>query len=238
MSELIAGADGCPAGWICITRNLATGELHSAVYRNARDLIFQQPALHCLAIDIPIGLSSAGPRECDRIARKLLGKRACCVFPAPVRPALHAKTRVQADRAHVSADGRGVGCQSWNLYPKIREVDAILCANPSLRDKVFEVHPEVSFLAWSGGTPGAAIQQPKKTTDGHKARRRLIARHFGARAFDLVRAQYLRRDVQTDDIADAFAALWTAERLGCGAAITFPDPPPVDSYGLKMRMSY
>jgi predicted RNase H-like nuclease len=39
-----------------------------------------------------------------------------------------------------------------------------------------------------------------------------------------------------DDIVDAFVALWTAERIGCGAAISIPERPPLDSYGLRMEM--
>ena len=43
-------------------------------------------------IDIPIGLLDKGPdeRSCDKAARKLLGKRASSVFPAPARQALDA----------------------------------------------------------------------------------------------------------------------------------------------------
>ncbi|MFL5635521.1 MAG: DUF429 domain-containing protein, partial [Gemmatimonadaceae bacterium] len=44
-------------------------------------------------------------------------------------------------------------------------------------------------------------------------------------------------DAADDDILDAFAALWTAERVARGAAITLPHAdPPMDSVGLPMRM--
>ena len=39
-----------------------------------------------------------------------------------------------------------------------------------------------------------------------------------------------------DDLLDAFAALWTAERILRGEAITVPKVPPEDRYGLRMEM--
>jgi predicted RNase H-like nuclease len=42
--------------------------------------------------------------------------------------------------------------------------------------------------------------------------------------------------VADDDIYDAFAALWTAERIHAGTAEVIPDVPEIDSFGLEMRM--
>ena len=41
---------------------------------------------------------------------------------------------------------------------------------------------------------------------------------------------------KADDIVDAFVALWTAERIACGTAISIPAKPPLDGYGLRMEM--
>ncbi len=187
-----------------------------------------------LAIDIPIGLSDAAPRACDQLARRMLGRRACCVFSAPIRPALHAPNRAGASRITTAADGRGVGCQAWNIYPKIREVDALLTAERRLQKRVFEVHPEVSFSAWNG----APIADRKKSPVGLKARITLIDRYYGTGSFEAVRARCPRGDVQSDDITDAFAALWSAERIHFHKAVVLPDPPQVDSAGLPMRIVY
>ena len=43
-------------------------------------------------------------------------------------------------------------------------------------------------------------------------------------------------DSGEDDILDAFAALWTAERIKNGTSQTIPAEPPTDSYGLRMEM--
>ena len=62
------------------------------------------------------------------------------------------------------------------------------------------------------------MMHAKKALDGGRDRLQLVSAHFGAEAFDAVRARHLRRDVADDDILDAFAALWTAERIATGRA--------------------
>ena len=41
-----------------------------------------------------------------------------------------------------------------------------------------------------------------------------------------------------DDLYDALAALWTAQRIDRGRSGTFPDDPPTDARGLPMRIVY
>ncbi len=133
-------------------------------------------------------------------------------------------------------DGRRVGAQAWALYPKIREMDAALrSASPGLRRKIFEIHPEVSFWAWNRERPMA---ESKKTPAGRSARLRLVRARFGHRAYDFVREAFLRKDVADDDILDAFAALWTAERIFCRQARTLPARPPRDAMDLTMAITY
>jgi predicted RNase H-like nuclease len=66
----------------------------------------------------------------------------------------------------------------------------------------------------------------------------LIGDSFGPLAFESARASVARRDATDDDIADAFAALWTARRIVAGVARSLPDVPLLDSAGLPMRMVY
>jgi predicted RNase H-like nuclease len=42
--------------------------------------------------------------------------------------------------------------------------------------------------------------------------------------------------VADDDLLDAFAALWTAERISNGTARTVPAAPLEDRFGLRMEM--
>ncbi|MDZ7579691.1 MAG: DUF429 domain-containing protein [Deltaproteobacteria bacterium] len=134
---ILAGGDGCSFGWLCITKDLENGTLNSVIFRSSAELFAQTPTPAVFAIDIPIGLTASGPRQCDIQARRLLGaRRGKSVFPAPIRPVLNVKSRKEADKIHRSIDGRGVNVFSWNLYPIILDVDVELQKNSYLRDRV------------------------------------------------------------------------------------------------------
>jgi predicted RNase H-like nuclease len=230
----IAGVDGCPDGWMCIIEDTKIRALDSRIFRTFADLVRNLDAA-VIAIDIPIGLTERRARECDIVARRLLGpKRGTSVFPAPIRAALGCASYPEAKGVSQQVQQKGISKQAWMIYPKIREVDDALCADSALRKRVVEVHPEVSFSAWAG----APIIAGKRTKAGAAERRRLIDRHFGLAAFDTIRGRYLKGQVADDDIADAFAALWTAERIATGEARAIPETPPTDGAGLPMRMVY
>lgn len=73
---------------------------------------------------------------------------------------------------------------------------------------------------------------------GREERQALIASHFGTSAYDSVVQQLRGNMVKPDDIADAFAALWTAKRLMQGVSVPLVDPSTVDGHGLKMCIWY
>ena len=104
-----------------------------------------------------------------------------------------------------------------------------------MRPIVREVHPELSFRAWNDGQ---SMTANKKTAEGRNERRRLIDSYFDKSAFDRVRREYKVKDVAHDDILDAFAALWTAERIARREALTLPEDPEFDGEGLAMSISY
>ena len=232
---IVAGVDGCKKGWFCVTKNLCAGDINSAVYSDAKSLLQQQPEPLIIAIDIPIGLTEAGPRICDIEARKLLGPRRSSVFPAPIRPALQGNTRQEADLISRQVDGRGVPAQAFAIYSKIRDLDRILSAKPQLQERIKEVHPEVCFWAWNDKE---AMPNTKKSKEGKAQRRALINQVFGTETVNKIRAEYQRSIVSTDDIHDAFVALWTAERIFEGKAGVIPDPSPLDAMGIYMEMWY
>jgi len=231
---LIAGVDECKSGWLCITQQ-DTGTLMSEVYATAAALFEQSPAPDLIAIDIPIGLIDVGPRLCDLIARKMLGRRGCCVFTAPIRPLLTAKTYPEANAIRRQVEGKGLARQAWEIIAKIREVDEVARTRPDFQERIREVHPEVGFTAWNRNVP---ILAPKKSPAGRETRAALVAQHFGPSAFSLVRQRYRRTQVGDDDINDAFAALWTVERISAGTAHLIPERPSCDSSGLRMEMWY
>jgi len=146
MELLVAGIDGCKGGWLAVEAN--AGEVTGTHYvTSLHDYLTGPDAAAIVAIDIPIGLTDVGPRECDPIVRKLIQPRGSSVFPAPIRPALAARTREEASAISQQIQGKGVGAQAFGIYDKIREVDDLLSDRPDLRDRSFEIHPELCFAA-------------------------------------------------------------------------------------------
>ena len=90
----------------------------------------------------------------------------------------------------------------------------------------------MGFALLNGGSPLAA---PKKTATGHRQRVRLLRAWCGDA---ITRALAERRALgcAADDVVDAFATLWTAERIHRGEATTLPADPPCDAHGLRMEI--
>jgi predicted RNase H-like nuclease len=183
---------------------------------------------------IPIGLAERGPRACDEEARRLLGRgRASSVFPAPVRAALAARTWEEACARSAEATGKRLSRQSFGILPRIREVDRVLRRDAELRERVRETHPELCFYVWNRRRP---LAYGKKTVIGRAERLRLVASHFAV-DFAALRRGIPAKLAGDDDILDALAALWTAERIAGGAAITLPARPSLDGFGLRMEIA-
>lgn len=231
---IVAGVDGCSAGWLAVWCQQGSTEVRAAVYPDARQLFLEGPPASIFAIDIPIGLPDRGPRRCDQEARRLLSERRSSVFPAPIRPILSADTWGNACRLARELDGakNGISQQTWAIVDKIRDVDSLLTGRPALRERVYEVHPEVCFWALNAQRP---MKDGKRTASGRAQRQALLEPRF-PEAFSTIRAQYPVAKVAHDDIADALVALWTAERIALGDAEAIPERPDLDSVGLPMRM--
>lgn len=229
----VAGADGCRGGWVCATRSPRGGAVEVRCVASARELLEGLPGWSVLAIDIPIGLTDAGPRACDLEARRRLGwPRSSSVFPAPIRPALHARSRARASQITRRCSGRGVGAQAFALWPRIRAIDALV--DPRC-ERVFEVHPELAFVALNGGR---RLAHSKHDARGLARRVRLVDRAFGRGCFARARDCVARAQAADDDLLDALACLWSAQRIARGSAVHLPDPAPRDRRGLRMCISF
>ena len=173
-TQWLAGADGCRAGWIVAF----VGPNHNIRVRILSRFLeifaaLEQPRL--IAIDVPIGLpAQIGPqgRGPERAVRPLLGARQSSVFAVPSRPAIYANDYGGACRLALdtSAPPKKVSRQLFMIAAKIREVDQALRDDPTLTDRVFEIHPEVAFLA-AQWRPGA-----NRTQEGQRATLRPGAR--------------------------------------------------------------
>jgi predicted RNase H-like nuclease len=247
----IAGADGCKAGWIASVRRPGTEPL-VCIFASFAGLIDSLPDDAIVAVDMPIGLpdfTSSGGRGPERMVRPLVGERQSSVFSIPSRAAVYAFAepfttlerwyqghRLASEAARATSNPpRGVSIQAFGIFPKIRQIDALLRTRPDLRTRVIESHPEVAFWRLNGGQ---AMRLPKKVKGlvnrpGMAERRTLLMRLGLSAAFI---EQPPPRGAAADDFLDASALLFTAARHVRGEALPFPDPPGVDSHGLPVAI--
>ena len=236
MQDLVAGADGCRTGWVVVKKDLLTNTTNIFINRSFAEVIATAVGVSVLAVDIPIGLheaASRGGRECDILARKILGPpRASSIFPPPVRPALAASSYSEAllKNRDSSPAGIGISRQCYGLFPKLREVDEAM--TPDLQEKIREVHPELSFLEMNGGK---SLPDSKRTLEGLRHRLELIQSSGFLQVGDWLH-HYPKKQVAPDDVLDACAACWTAERIHRGIATRIPVDPEMDNIGLRMEM--
>jgi predicted RNase H-like nuclease len=231
--SLIAGVDACRAGWVSASKDMRHGRISLTLHRKISEILHPFSSYEVIAIDIPIGLIDKQARICDLEAKKILGRRHMCIFPAPPRLVVEqGKDRGHASRISMKLQGRKVSCQTWNIVPKIREVDIAL---KSLGEglQVIEVHPELSFYEMNNKE---IVAQSKKTEEGKNARLELIRNHLNIEEPLKLRPEGARKtDLSDDDIVDAFSALWTALRKYNHQSIPLPDKIFLDSE--KIRMS-
>ena len=249
----IAGVDGCRAGWIAAF--MEVGVPDSLVMRVAATFAVivdapEAPAL--VAVDMPIGLpetiegSGRGP---EQLVRPLLGARQSSVFAIPARAAVYAsQARAGSLAGHLaghrlaseaalatSTPPRKVSIQAFGIFPKIREIDALLRTRADLAARVREIHPEVAFWAMNGRRP---LTFPKKVrgepaAPGLAERARLLALNGIPTR---VLAGPPPKGAGADDRLDALAALVVAREIAAGRGVSFPDPPGRDAHGLPVAI--
>lgn len=237
----VAGVDACPAGWLVVLANVdGEPEPRARIVPTFAGVLGMPEAPDIIAIDMPIGLperSGIGGRAADIAARAKLGARQSSLFAVPARAAIMEtgyRAACAAALAH-SEPPRKVSKQIFNLFPKIREVDALM--TPALQARVFECHPETAFWAMNDGTP---LGEPKKVKSspypaGLALRRNLLSQAGFPEAF-LEETRFRRAEAGADDLLDACACAWTALRISRGEALTFPAVPPLDARGLRQEI--
>ncbi|CAG2086406.1 DUF429 domain-containing protein [Xanthomonas euroxanthea] len=231
------GIDGAGSGWLAVWQ--AGDGLQFDGYPGVAALASALGGVAVLGVDIPIGLSEHAPRVADTQARRFVGgRRACSIFAAPLRGMLHARTQAEASALHrvLDHDGqRGFGVQSFALLSKIRAWDDALRADPAWAERVFEVHPEVSFAVLAGGHGLAA---GKKSGAGHQQRAALLGQCYGARQVAALLERVPRALAKPDDVLDALVACWSAQRIAAGTAGSLPAVVERDACGLRMGIHY
>lgn len=232
----VAGADGCRSGWVVVLREVGSGEILLREAAELRDVLRWKPAPKILGVDVPIGLLAKavpGGRECDVAARRLLGRlRASSVFTPPTRRALKASSYREAVRLNRSTSPHrlGISLQTFGIFPKLREVDRLI--SRSRQERILEVHPELCFYQMNGGKP---LEVRKKEAAGLRRRIRLLENAWRRKLSALLDGPR-PSGIGRDDILDAMAACWTAERILRRKEIRLPAAPPRDARGLRMEI--
>ncbi len=240
MTSLVAGVDGCPGGWACVTLDPEGGPASFALHRTFPDLVGSLPSGTVIAVDMPVGLPDfvgPGGRGPEAALRPLLGARQSSVFSVPSRRAVYAiDFGAACSEAQATSDPpRKVSKQCFFLFPKIREIDGLLRGDASLARRVHECHPEGVFMVLNGMRP---LAEPKKVRSqpwgpGLDERRALLrAAGFG----DAFLAARPPRGCGQDDLLDASACAVAARRIANGEAFSFPQAPGRDAFGLPMAI--
>lgn len=209
----VLGVDGCRGGWVGAL--VAAGTVDWLQLPDVASVLAVDA--DAIGIDIPIGLPATGRRDCDRMAKRELGRAHSRVFFAPPRGVLQAHSYAEAGQLHRAlAEGLGMSVQSWHLVDRIRAVD-----EAADDQRLVEVHPELSFAALTG-----QVLPSKKTAEGRAARLAAVRGWLPGVA-----------DVPGgDDGLDALAASWSARRWLTGAARSLPVDPSHDDRGRPMRI--
>lgn len=218
------GLDGFRNGWVAVRIDGARRTIH--FIEHVREIVAL--GFDRAGVDIPIGMTENGVRDCDLMAREKLRPHSSRVFTGARRWLWQEFT--DPDDANVEAQRRGqsrVSRQLWHLGPKIMEVDAFVQTNPSL--EVREVHPELVFLRLNDGKP----LDSKKSERGAELRRVLLKRDGFAMIDTWLNETRIGQGARADDVLDACACAIAARDFS--ARLPEGDAPR-DSSGLPMQI--
>ena len=213
-SRRIAGVDGCRDGWVVASSDGIEVVSSLASIWSSFDII---------GIDMPIGLPPTFARVSEHQARRFLSPRGSTVFPTPPRRLLACATYDEANALGKRLFGKGLTKQAFNLFPKLRELDALVTVDDE--DRAVEIHPECAFREIAG-----RALAPKRSAEGRAQRVALLEPIVGA-------IDVRVRGARADDVLDAVAVRWSAERFARGEHVELGDGAR-DERGLLMRIVY
>jgi predicted RNase H-like nuclease len=223
MSRIVAGIDGFEERWLVVI--LQDGCFAGAhVFDSLSDAAKALKDAVVLAVDTPIGFPREGyGRAAERAAEKLVESRRRSVFSTLPRPVY---LEANYDTAKVIAKeltGKSVSRQSHGMRLKMLEAVELQEREPRL----IEVHPEVSFRALAG----RPLDYAKTTWGGFVVRRQLLCDAGIVIPSDLGSGDDATDPAEAgiDDVLDAAAAAWTADRHARGLAQRLPDSSTPDA---------
>ncbi|WP_321286654.1 DUF429 domain-containing protein [uncultured Sunxiuqinia sp.] len=208
----VLGIDGCKTGW-CVA--ILDGMNYSIeIHSRLNQILYQHSNAICCLIDMPIGLPKNGEeRNLESIARKeLLPGFSSTIFTPPCYEVLSATNYEQAKLINQQITGKSLSIQSWNLVPKIRELDEFLEQNTTWKTKTKESHPEINFKNLNNGK----LLKHKKAAKEHvgiQERLAILSKQHQALPdfFNQYRNIFKKSHVKDDDLVDALCLCLTAQ---------------------------
>jgi predicted RNase H-like nuclease len=239
-----AGVDGCRDGWIAAFVQTSGKLVEPRVFSKFIDILHAPEKPSIIAVDIPIGLPDRGGRRAETVVRPLLGTLRGAIFPIPSRRAIFAQLSPFGDpnaryaahqracivAAQTSSPSKRITIQAFGLFPKIRELDALLQSDGSLKDRIFETHPELAFRQLNGNQP---LNERKKSAAGLVHRGQLLT-NCGFSAS--IAEGSPPKGARYDDLLDALACAFVARRLAAGISRPHPELPEKDQLGFSMAI--
>jgi predicted RNase H-like nuclease len=235
----VAGVDGCRSGWLAVFLDIAGAvPPRLRLFPAFADILAVPEQPERVAVDMPIGLPDrivGSGRAAEIAVRPLLGERQSSVFSVPARAAVMCDDYRQACRVALASSDppRAVAKQSFALFRKIREVDALMTVE--LAERVIETHPEAAFHEANSRRPMSLPKKVKgRAREPGLEERRLLLKRLG------FPTEFLRErppsGASADDLLDACISAIVAKRHLQGAAIAYPEPPARDSRGLPVAI--
>ncbi|MBX0286602.1 DUF429 domain-containing protein [Halomicroarcula sp. F28] len=215
----VLGVDACPIGWLATV--IGPDESRTETYRSFGALYHEYDDAKRILVDIPIGLPDGERRQCEQLAKDLLGCRGSSVFFPPCRSAAELSEHRAASDEHEKQIGHGLSQQAHNISDKILQVAEVV--GNEYDGVIRESHPELCFAAING----QPIAYSKSSALGRGLRMKLLndAYSQSERLYRSTRDEYLLKEVRRDDILDSIVLAITARD---GPLSSVPEHPSID----------
>ena len=200
----IVGIDGCKFGWCCTIIN--DKDIAIQLFRNILEITSYLNNNFKALIDIPIGLGSIeSERKIDQLLRNNLSSNfKQTVFNTPNRNAVYAKDYKQSRELNKLETNKSVSIQSWNICPKIKEVDSFLLDKKLKKPWLIEAHPELCFQQLNNQKP---LTHKKHNQNGIRERLNILLR-YNSKTTHIVNSFFENQQskkIKKDDVLDSLA---------------------------------
>jgi predicted RNase H-like nuclease len=223
--QIIAGVVPCNSGWLTASCKIAgvTISIEEPMFFGTfAEILDYKPAFSVIGVHAPIGfLDEATPkgRECDQLARGMLGpRRGASIRSAPSRAVL---------RGDVDS---GVDAVTGILLHHYREISEEIA--PYRQRTVYSVEPELTFYELNHDKP---LTYSKRSEYGREERKALLMGRLDQ--IDNILCADLPR-VKESRLIDVAACMWSARRIFAKIGHRIPENPEWDSEGLRMEIIY